>query len=117
MDYSTAINNKTLKKNVGEVLSSTDKNNDTIYNREEIKDGIKGAVSIFGKPFINNKVVDSVMNVVDKNKDDKVTLDEINSFLQEKYGMTLDEAKQMNVKDLVDQFQEIDKAKKKEKKD
>ena len=50
MDYSLGINNKTLKRNVGDVLQQYDKDGNGL-NNSEIKDLVKGSVSIFGKPL------------------------------------------------------------------
>ena len=115
MDYTTFINNKTLKKTVGEVLETTDKDDNKSYDKEELKDGIKDAVSIFAKPLAG-KGASSAMKILDANKDGKITRDEIDNFLKKNYGISLDEAKDMTVKDLADFVQNVDENKKKNKK-
>lgn len=112
MDYSLGINNKTLKRNVGDVLNQYDKDGNGL-NQTELKDLIKGSVSIFGKPFIKDKVIQNVKNMFDTNKDGVISEKEINSFLKKEYNMNLSDAKKMNVKELVNTIQEKDEAKKK----
>ena len=112
MDYTTGVNNKTLKRNVGEVMKQYDPNGNG-YDKKEIKDILKGSVSIFGKPFITNKVISEVQNRFDKNKDGIVSEKEIDSFLKKNYNINLKDAKEMTVKDLANKIQAQDKAKKK----
>lgn len=112
MDYTTFINNKTLKKTVGEFLATADKDNNKTYNKDELKDGIKGAVSIFAKPLAG-KGANAAIKTLDANNDGKITQDEIDSFLKKNYGISLDKAKDMTVRDLANYVQEADEKKKK----
>lgn len=116
MDYVTGINNKTLKKSVGEVLTSADKNSDKSLDKKEIKDGIKGAASIFAKPFIGDKAVNAALKAVDSDNDGKISFEELDSFLQKKYNVTLEQAKAMNVKDAANLIQKINEENKKKNK-
>lgn len=112
MDYSLGINNKTLKRNVGDVLKQYDKDGNG-FNNTELKDLIKGSISIFGKPFVKDKAVQKVQKQFDTNNDGIISEKELDSFLKKKYEMSLDDAKKMNVKDLVNKIQEKDEASKK----
>ncbi len=112
MDYTTFINNKTLKKTVGEFLATADKDNNKTYNKDELKDGIKGAVSIFAK-LLAGKGADVAMETLDANNDGKITQDEIGSLLKKNYGLSLDKAKEMTVRDLANFIQDADEKKKK----
>ena len=114
MDYTSFINNKTLKKNTGDLLKSVDKDGNNSYDKNELKSGIKDAVTIFAKPM-SGKAANAAMKKLDTDNDGNITTDEINKFLQSDYDMTLDQAKQMNVKDLVNKIQDIEEAKKKKK--
>lgn len=115
MDYSLGINNKTLKRNVGDVLKQYDQDGNG-FNKAELKDLIKGSVSIFGKPFIKDKAIQNVQKQFDTNNDGIISEKEIDSFLKKQYDLKLDDAKKMKVKDLVDTIQEKDEARKKAKK-
>lgn len=115
MDYSLGINNKTLKRNVGDVLKQYDKDGNGL-NSSEIKDLVKGSVSIFGKPFVKDKTIQKIQGQFDANKDGVVSEKEIDAFLKKQYDLKLDDAKKMKVKDLVDTIQEKDEARKKAKK-
>ncbi len=112
MDYSLGINNKTLKRNVGDVLKQYDKDGNGL-NNTEIKDLIKGSVSIFGRPFIKDKTIQKIQGQFDTNNDGIVSEKEIDAFLKDKYNMKLEDVKKMNVKTFVDTLQEKDKASKK----
>ncbi len=112
MDYKLGINNKTLKRNVGDVLKQYDKDGNGL-NNSEIKDLVKGSVSIFGKPFVKDKTIQKIQGQFDTNNDGVVSEKEIDAFLKKQYDMKLDDAKKMNVKDFVDTLQEKDEARKK----
>lgn len=115
MDYSLGVNNKTLKRNVGEVLKQYDKDGNGL-NDTELKDLIKGSVSVFGKPFIKDKAIKNVQSLFDTNKDGIISEKEMDSYLKKQYDLNLSDAKKMNVKELVDTIQEKDEARKKAKK-
>lgn len=112
VDYSLGINNKTLKRNVGDVLKQYDKDGNGL-NNAEIKDLIKGSVSIFGKPFVKDKTINKLQKEFDTNNDGTVSEKEIDAFLKKKYEMNLNDAKKMKVKDFVDTLQKKDEARKK----
>ena len=112
MDYSFGINNKTLKRNVGDVLQQYDKDGNGL-NNSEIKDLVKGSVSIFGKPFVKDKTIQKIQGQFDANKDGIVSEKEIDAFLKNKYNMKLEDVKKMNVKNFVDTLQAKDEARKK----
>lgn len=103
MDYSLGINNKTLKRNVGDVLQQYDKDGNGL-NNSEIKNLVKGSVSIFGKPFVKDKTIQKIQGQFDANKDGIVSEKEIDAFLKNKYNMKLEDAKKMNVKNLLIPF-------------
>lgn len=114
MNYKSFINNKTLKLNVAEFLKSVDKDKNQSYSEKEIKDGIKGAVSLFAKPFAG-KGADAAMEKLDTNKDGKVTQDEIDNFLKSNYNISFDNAKKMTVDELATYLQKAEESKKKQK--
>lgn len=112
MDYTTFINKKTSKKNVSEVLAKVDKNFDGKYDKGELKDGIKDSVSIFARPFAG-KGADAAIKAADSNKDGVISNEEADAYLKKNYGISLADAKKMNVKDLANYIQNYDDKKKK----
>ena len=82
-------------------------------NNSEIKNLVKGSVSIFGKPFVKDKTIQKIQGQFDANKDGIVSEKEIDAFLKNKYNMKLEDAKKMNVKKFVDTLQAKDEARKK----
>ena len=111
MRYDKGINNKTLKMNTGELLKKYDKDGNG-FNQKELKELIKGSVSIIGKPFITNSGISKVQNIFDKNHDGIISEKELDNYLKENYGINLNTAKSMNVKDLTDKIYKIDQKKK-----
>lgn len=114
MNYKNFINNKTLKLNVGTFLKGVDKDNSKTFSEKEVKDGIKGAVSLFAKPFAG-KGADAAMEKLDLNKDGKITEDEIANFLKSNYNISLDNAKKMTVDELATYLQKVEESNKKKK--
>ena len=115
VDYSLGINNKTLKRLVGDVLKQHDKDSNGL-NSAEIKELVKDSVSIFGKAFVKDKTINKIQKEFDTNSDGTVSEKEIDTFLKDKYEMNLNDAKKMRVKEFVDTLQKKDEAKKKAKK-
>lgn len=114
MNYKSFINNKALNQKVADFLQSVDKDKNQSYSEKEVKDGIKGAVSIFAKPFAG-KGASVAMEKLDKNKDGKITQDEIDAFLKSNYNISFDNAKEMTVEELADYLQRIEESNKKKK--
>lgn len=114
MNYKSFINNKTLKLNVGTFLKGVDKDNNKTLSEKEVKDGIKGAISLFAKPFAG-KGADAAMKKLDTNNDGNITEDEIANFLKSNYNITLDSAKKMSVDELATYLQKVEENKKKQK--
>ena len=106
MKYSAALNNKTLKMNTGDFLKKLDSNNNGSFSKEELKSGIKESVSVFVKPLITDKVMNSISDMFDKDKNGTITEKEIENFLTKTYNISLNDAKKMNMKDLLDYLQE-----------
>lgn len=113
MDYTTFINKKTSQKSVAEVLAKTDKNFDGKYDKGELKDGIKDSVSIFAKPLAG-KGADAALKAADTNKDGAISTEEADAYLKKNYGISLADAKKMNVKDLANYIQDYNGKKKKQ---
>ena len=106
MKYTAAINNKTLKMNTGDLLKKIDKEGNGTYSIEELKVGIKESVSIFARPLINDNVMGKISKILDTNQDGKITDDELSKLLKDNYGLKLEDAKKMNVKDLANYLQD-----------
>lgn len=112
MKYSAALNNKTLKMNTGEFLKKLDANENGSFSKEELKLGIKDSVSVFVKPLITDKVMGTISEMFDNDKNDVITEKELGDYLQKNYKISLNQAKKMNIKDLLDYIQECESNKK-----
>lgn len=112
MHYNKGINNKTLKMNTGDVLKTYDKNGNGL-DKKELKDLIKNSITIFAKPFVKDKHINNVYDNFDTNKDGVISEKEMDSYLKQNYGIDLETAKGMKVKDLSDAIYKADQAKKK----
>lgn len=113
MKYTAALNNKTLKMNTGDLLKKIDFDGSGNYTKDELKKGMKASASIFAKPFINDKLIGDIYSTLDTNNDGKVTENELENYLQQNYGMKLEDAKKMNVKDFVNYIQDYNSKKRK----
>lgn len=114
MNYKTFINNKTLKKNVADFLKGVDKDGSKTYDGKEVKDGIKGAVSLFAKPLAG-KGADAAMKKLDTNCDGKISQQEIDNFLKSEYNISFENAKKMTVDELATYLQNVEEGSKKKK--
>lgn len=112
MDYTTFLNKKTSQKRVAEVLQNADKNSDGNYDKGELKDGIRDSVSVFARPLAG-KGADAALKAADTNKDGAISPEEADAYLKKNFGISLSDAKKMNVKDLANYVQDYNDKKKK----
>ena len=113
MKYTAALNRKTLKMNAGDLLKKVDYNGNGTYSQDELKKGIQDSASIFVKPLISDKVINKIDQLLDTNKDGKITEDELSKLLKQRYNLNIEDAKKMNVRELVEYLQKHEPKKKK----
>ena len=110
--WSSFIPSKIKKSQVEEQYNLCDKDKDGKISESEFKKAIPGPV----KFFVGNDNLDKTISLFDKNSDNKMSKEEIDGFLKEKFGISFEKASKMKTGDLVDYIQDtIEKNEKKKK--
>lgn len=109
---SSLLPRKFKKITVEDQLKDLDKDKDGKYSLDEIKSEIPGAIKgIIGK----DKIDGAIVSLFDKDNDRHVSQEEIEQCLQEQFGISYSEVKDMNVSSFVDKIQDAVESKPKTK--
>ena len=105
MKFESYLKKSFLMKNytINDVLSKYDSDRDGKYSKDEVRFLIKEAIFEIGIFLGGGKsnLTEKMFKYIDKNKDETITIDEINAYLQKDFkGLKLDDLRQKNVKEV-----------------
>lgn len=122
MNFAIFLKNDFLAKNptVKEFLAKNDNENgiaDGKYSKNEVNKFIDEAISSFGIFLLGKKKISNIIfrDLDKKNKDNHISLEEINIFLKESYNLTIDDIENKTIREACDIFERKTEEKKKQK--
>ena len=122
MNFKTFLRNDFLAKNptVKSFLSAHDNENviaDGKYSRDEINEFIEEALSPWSTILLGKKKISNIIfrDLDKKDKDNYISIEEINIFLQDSYNLTLDDIQNKTITEACDIFERKTEEKKKQK--
>ena len=105
MKFESFLKKSFLMKNytINDVISIYDKDKNGKYSKDEVRELIKESIFDLGIFLGGGKsnLTEKMFKYIDKNKDETITIDEINTYLQKDFkGLKLDDLRQKNVKEV-----------------
>lgn len=121
MKLTSYFKNSYLDENptISEILTKYDYENgksDGLYSKREVSVFIEDSVVGFGRAILGkNKIAEWVFKAMNENKDEYISIQEIDSYLKKDFGITLDSFKPrklQNACDILDKIMEAQKVQK-----